>query len=77
MRERFVVVQFSTWPGLGEGTGSGLIQFSQFFFSSLKGPSNTLLMSARLKTHTADKSSLSLSRKRKVIIIITGCEKLT
>lgn len=56
----FVVVQiylnigFSTCPG--RGVGSWLIQFSQVFFSSLKGPSMTLLMSDRLKTHTADVS---------------------
>lgn len=58
------VLWFSTWPGLGMGTGSGLIQFSLFFFNSLKGPFSTLLMSDRLKTHTADNSSLSLKKQR-------------
>lgn len=62
-----VVAQFGTWPGLGVGTGSGLIQFSQVFFSSLKGPSITLLMSERLKTHTADSSSRSLRKRRRVV----------
>lgn len=50
----YLNIGFSTCPGRGVGTGSWLIQFSQFFFSSLKGPSMTLLMSDRLKTHTAD-----------------------
>ena len=60
------VAQVGTWPGLGVGTGSGLIQFSQVFFSSLKGPSITLLMSERLKTHTADNSSRSLRKKKRL-----------
>ena len=55
----------STCPGRGLGTGSGLIQFSQVFFSSLKGPSITLLMSERLKTHTAASSSRSLGPRQR------------
>ncbi len=53
-------VQLNTCPGRGVGMGSGLIQFSQVFFSSLKGPFITLVISSRLYTHTADSSPLSL-----------------
>lgn len=70
-----MAVQVSTWPGLGVGTGSGLIQFSQVFFSSLKGPSMTLLMSDRLKTHTADNSSRSLRKRKSMVNIMTQCDK--
>lgn len=53
-------VQLNTCPGRGVGMDSGLIQFSQVFFSSLKGPFITLVISSRLYTHTADSSPLSL-----------------
>lgn len=53
-------VQLNTCPGRGVGMGSGFIQFSQVFFSSLKGPFITLVISSRLYTHTADSSPLSL-----------------
>lgn len=58
-----VRVQLYTCPGRGVGMGSGLIQFSQLFFSSLKGPFITLVISSRLYTHTADSSSLSLHNR--------------
>lgn len=58
-----VRVQLYTCPGRGVGMGSGLIQFSQLFFISLKGPSITLVISSRLYIHTADSSSLSLHIK--------------
>lgn len=48
----------NTCPGRGSGTDSELPLFTQFLFISLKPPvANTLVMSARLYTHTADTRS--------------------